>query len=66
MSIIEGDLVIVGFMSAKVTLSEQAEVLHVPRGRGDGWIFRDMKSGAIHYVSEPCTISKIVNANKLK
>jgi hypothetical protein len=66
MSITEGNLVTVGFMCAKVTLSEEAEVLHVPRGRGDSWIFRDIKTGTIHYVSEPCTISKIAKTEKLK
>lgn len=57
-----GDLVKVSFYGAQMTLCECAEVLHEPCATGDSWIFRDTATGAVHYVSEGCTISKYVDA----
>jgi hypothetical protein len=52
-----GDKVSVNFNSAPLTLCFSATVLHVPQATGDSWIFED--ANAIHYVSEPCTVTKI-------
>ena len=58
--IIIGDLVKVSFHNAQFTLSECAVVLQIPCATGDSWIFKDKITGAIHYVSEGCTVSKFV------
>lgn len=52
-----GDTVAVNFHCSQSTLSHAAEVLHVPSATGESWVFKDQR-GAIHYVSEGCTISK--------
>lgn len=56
----EGDIVCVSFNNSQVTLSAAAIVVATPCAVGDSWVFRDTKTGFIHYVSEPCTISKRV------
>lgn len=53
-----GDLVSVSFHNVQFTLSSRAEVLHIPGGTGDSWIFRD-EDGNVHYISEGCTITKL-------
>ena len=53
----KGDIVSVNFNNSRVTLSSRAEVLYHPCATGDSWIFKDIESGEIHYVSEGCTIS---------
>lgn len=55
----EGDHVAVNFMTAQYTLSSRAEVVHTPSATGDSWVFRDVATGAIHHVSEGCTITKL-------
>ena len=54
----KGDVVRVNFNNAQVTLCESATVLYTPCATGDSWIFKDNKTGEIHYVSEGCTITK--------
>lgn len=39
------------------------KVAYIPCATGDSWIFEDENTGAVHYVSEGCTISKAPNAN---
>ena len=57
--ILIGDIVHVDFNCAQHTLCQQAVVLNIPCATGDSWIFRDVKNGTIHYVSEGCTITKL-------
>jgi hypothetical protein len=57
-----GDLVSVHFHGALFTLCRSAKVLYVPTASGDGWRFEDLETGAIHAVSEPCTVSKKADA----
>ena len=54
----EGDVVSVNFNAAQLTLSHRAEGIHVPCATGDSWVFRDCETGAIHHVSEGCTVSR--------
>lgn len=58
-----GDIVHVDFNNAQFTLCSQAEVLALPFATGDSWVFKDMTSGDIHYVSEGCTITKATKKN---
>lgn len=53
-----GDTVSVNFCGAQTTLAHRAEVIYRPVATGDSWIFRDLDNGAIHYVSEGCTITR--------
>lgn len=55
------NLVRVNFNNVKFTLCNKAHVLHIPNAIGDSWIFKDSETGAVHYVSEPCTVSLIGN-----
>lgn len=53
-----GDIVSVNFNNVQYTLISSGEVIAMPFGPGDSWIFKDlMKDGTIHYVSEPCTVT---------
>lgn len=54
----EGDTVKVDINSAHLTLCHRARVEYIPVASGDSWIFKDLDTGAIHYVSEGCTITK--------
>jgi len=54
-----GERVHVGFNNSQFTLCAEAEVLYIPCSPGDSWVFRDIFTHQIHYVSEGCTISKI-------
>ena len=56
--ITEGDVVKVNFNGAQITLCNSAKVIHVPGATGDSWVLQDLETGAIHYISEGCTISK--------
>lgn len=56
--IVVGDLVRVDFNGAQITLSHEAEVISKPVATGDSWVFRDLRTGKVHYVSEGCTITK--------
>ena len=54
-----GDTVQVNFNNAQVTLSESAEVIHMPTATGDAWIFKNLYTDEIYYVTEGCTVTKI-------
>lgn len=54
-----GDEVVVNFNGSKRTLCSRARVDHIPVATGDSWIFKDLESGEIHYVSEGCTVTKM-------
>jgi len=53
-----GDTVSVHFNNAQFTLSRKAKVVFMANETGDFWGFEDLENGMIHYVSEPCTITK--------
>jgi hypothetical protein len=48
----------VNFNNAQITLCYEAELISYPRATGDSWIFKDLRTGFLHYVSEGCTVSK--------
>ena len=54
-----GDVVSVSFHNTKFTLCSRAVVQHVPTATGDSWIFRDLETNQLHYVSERCTVTLI-------
>ena len=54
-----GDWVIVNFNNAQFTLSGKTQVKWIPAATGDSWIFED-EVGEVHYVSEGCTITKLL------
>ena len=56
--IILGDIVSVNCYNGMSTISHKAEVLHIPVATGDSWIFKDLGTGTIHYISEGITVSK--------
>ena len=53
-----GDEVRVNFNTAQVTLCRRACVEYVPGASGDSWVFTDLDTDEVHYVSEGCTITK--------
>lgn len=53
-----GDRVAVNVHNGQFTVAHRAEVLYKPCATGDSWHFKCMDTGAIHYVSEGCTITK--------
>jgi len=55
----EGDLVHVDFNSSQLTLCRRAVVLKVPCATGDSWVFKELQTGEVYYVSEGCTITKL-------
>jgi len=57
------DIVKVNFNNSQFTLCRQAKVLSIPRATGDSWVFLDLDTGEIHYVSEGCTITLIEKHN---
>lgn len=59
MKITNGNTVSVSFNGAQFTLSHKAIVRHVPIATGDSWVFEDVDSGDIHYISEGCTVTKL-------
>lgn len=59
-----GDIVSVHFNNAQFTLFREARVLYTPTLPGDTWIFQNLETGKVTYVSEPCTITKIGDANE--
>lgn len=61
----EGDIVIVNFHNLQMTLCN-AKVLHVPCATGDSWHLEDVDTGDIHYISEPCTITKAQSNKQIK
>jgi len=58
--ITQGDHVSVNFNGAQITLCHRARVMSEKQSIGDVWIFLDLDTKILHYVDEPCTISKIV------
>jgi len=54
-----GDTVEVTFHNAQITLCHRAVVHYAPCATGDSWIFIDIDTGLVHYVSEGCTITKL-------
>jgi len=55
-----GDFVSVNFHNAQVTLSKRAEVLSLPYNPGESWVVKDVETKIIHYISEGCTITKLL------
>jgi len=53
-----GDTVRVDFNGAQMTLAYRAEILAIPAATGDSWVFRNLDSDELHYVSEGCTITR--------
>ncbi len=53
-----GDIVVVNFNGAQITLCHEAEVIYKPFATGDSWIFKDLRTNEIHYVSEGCTVTR--------
>ena len=58
-----GDIVTVNFNNAQTTLCHSAEVILMPCTPEDSWVFKDLQTGDVHYVSEGCTITKKVGSN---
>lgn len=58
MSIEVGDIVQVNKDDACMNWIARAEVIHVPRGEGDLWGFRDLDKGTEVYTNEKFTIYK--------
>lgn len=56
----KGDIVSVNFNEAQLTLCHKAEIMYIPVALGDSWIFRDINTEALYYVSEGCTITRIM------
>ena len=54
-----GDHVSVMFYNGQSALSHRAEVLYKPNGVGDSWIFKDVYTDKVYYVSEGCTLEKL-------
>jgi hypothetical protein len=52
------DIVTVSFNGSQTTLCHFAKVLYLPCAPGDSWVFEDVETHDIHYVSEGCTITK--------
>ena len=57
--IVIGDWVRVTFNNSQFTLSTKTQVKWMPAATGDSWVFED-EAGAVHYVSEGCTITKLL------
>ena len=62
-SIQTGDIVDVNFNAAQNTLGFRMKVIHIPHATGDSWIFEDEAKQALHYVSEPCTVTKFTGCD---
>ena len=58
-----GDTVRVDFNTAQLTHAHRAKVLGIPCATGDSWIFENLDTGTISYVSEGCTISLLEKNN---
>ena len=52
-----GDTVRVDFNNGQITLCHKAIVKNKPYSAGDSWIFYDLETSQIHYVSEGCTVT---------
>jgi hypothetical protein len=47
------------FNNAQMTLIRSGKVFYVPMCAGDNWIIFDKETKELHYISEPCTVTKI-------
>lgn len=56
-----GDIVNCYSHQGQCTICRKAVVLAISGGPGDSWVFKETHSDGnyIHYVSEPCTITKV-------
>jgi len=63
MDIKKGDIVTVNFNNAQITLCHRAEVIYKPYASDDCWIFKELSTGDVHYVSEGCTVTKKEGSN---
>ena len=61
-----GDIVAVNFNNAQITLCYEAELISYPCTTGGSWIFKDLHTGFLHYVSEGCTVSKRLSSEHRK
>jgi len=57
----EGDIVSVDFNGAQITLCHRAQVVRKPQATGDSWVFLNLETKDLYYVSEGCTITKKSN-----
>jgi len=55
-----GDFVAVDFNGSQFTLCLRGKVLYVPKQPGESWIIYDDNKHSLYYVSEPCTITKVI------
>lgn len=55
----KGDIVSVSFNNARFTLCHEAELIYRPCATGDSWIFRELITDTLHYVSEGCTVTLV-------
>ena len=55
-----GDNVVVNFNGSQYTLCTNGEVISIPRATGDSWVIKDLEKDVLHYISEGCTISKLL------
>ena len=53
------DVVSVNFHRSKFTLCRKAILIKFPTTAGDNWIFKDVDTNQIHYISEGCTVTSI-------
>lgn len=59
-----GDIVSVNFHNVQHTLIKRGRVVYPPLSAVDSWIIFDLDTQIVHYISEPCTISKKNNENE--
>ena len=57
-----GDVVRVSFNNSQFTLSSEAIVHAIPCATGDSWVFEEVTTKTVHYVSEGCTITLLGRA----
>lgn len=56
----EGDIVSVSFHGSQFTLIRSGKVLYIPCATGDSWHIRDNDTKDVYYISEGCTIKRLV------
>lgn len=54
-----GDIVTVNFYGSSIKLCHKAQVVKKPRATGDSWVFLDIETKELHYISEGCTVTKL-------
>lgn len=60
----ERDEVMVNFNGSGATLCARARVEGVPVATGDSWIFLDLDTRKVHYVSEGCTVTLLAKSTE--